>query len=314
MRRLASVVAVAALCVSSTTGAVNAQEPAAAAQENQSQSLVEKVTAAESARESATPQLVQERSGQPADGGFVEEVRAEDRGLVAETPAGEVTVSGESTTPFTPAEQGHRVSENRVTREHDDNSVSGYAVLAPSDSAATWKATTPRNTELRTNETGGLSLLIKEGAGQLEVRDFISAPWAVDTAGNPVPTHYTVEGDKITQVIDRGQNDLEVVADPRLTFGFGVYLNMFGHEADVFGRALGATGLAAGWTACNVIDKVGGWGRIVERICQAAPGVSLVTLWNLVQLPPQFDPNTCYQVKLAPGNGLVPVDPTNCTG
>src|SRR5690606_35644684 len=69
----------------------------------------------------------------------------------------------------------------------------------------------------------------------------VAAPWAKDAQGRPVPTRYTAEGHTLVQDIDTNENTaFPVVADPKITFGWGVYINMWGHE-------LGAAALAVGF-------------------------------------------------------------------
>ncbi|MFF5884738.1 hypothetical protein ACF1DW_06705 [Streptomyces sp. NPDC014603] len=56
-----------------------------------------------------------------------------------------------------------------------------------------------------------------------------------------MPTRYTAEGHTLVQDIDTNENTaFPVVADPKITFGWGVYINMWGHE-------LGAAALAVGF-------------------------------------------------------------------
>ncbi|MBB0992724.1 hypothetical protein G6009_15330 [Dietzia sp. SLG510A3-30A2] len=209
----------------------------------------------------------------------------------------------------------HMVSGNRVLSENADRTVSGYAVIPGGAEQAKWSFTMPPGTELKSNEGGGVSLLITEGAessgadmpesATIEVRDFIEAPWAIDRDGDVVPTHYVVQGNTVTQVLDRGDNDSEVVADPKLTFGFGVYLSMWGWEANAFRSALLATGAASWWTICEVANRVGGWGWVVGMICRAAPGLTVLTLINILRLPPQWHANWCYQTRILPSSGTM---------
>jgi hypothetical protein len=60
-------------------------------------------------------------------------------------------------------------------------------------------------------EGGGVSVL--DGDGSLV--NSILAPWAKDATGAEVPTHYTVQGDTLTQHVEHQGAAYPVVADPR---------------------------------------------------------------------------------------------------
>ncbi|MEE1788636.1 hypothetical protein PUR71_37900 [Streptomyces sp. SP17BM10] len=72
---------------------------------------------------------------------------------------------------------------------------------------------------------GGV-LLVDQATGRADSR--ISAPWAYDAKGRPLPTSYTVDGDTVTQHVDTRGAAFPVVADPHYTWGWitgTVYFN-----------------------------------------------------------------------------------------
>lgn len=71
----------------------------------------------------------------------------------------------------------------------------------------------------------GASTLRPAPDGSIEVRDLlgnvaqtVAPPWALDADGKSVPTHFEVEGTKLTQIIEHRGRDYEygIVADPEI--------------------------------------------------------------------------------------------------
>ena len=92
-------------------------------------------------------------------------------------------------------------------------------------------------------EDGGVDVVGPDGF----VVSHVMAPWAVDAKGNSVPTHFSIDGDSLTEVIDLGAaTAYPVVADPKFTHSWWnqtLYFNKT--ETAVFA----AGGAAAGWIA-----------------------------------------------------------------
>lgn len=61
----------------------------------------------------------------------------------------------------------------------------------------------------------------------------VAAPWARDAHGKAVPTRYTIRGNSLVQVVDHRASGIAypVVADPRVTVGWGVYIHYTNREA-----------------------------------------------------------------------------------
>ncbi|MFD7233169.1 hypothetical protein [Streptomyces sp. NPDC059881] len=94
----------------------------------------------------------------------------------------------------------------------------------------------------------GDTILVSSGTDENPVtHGLIDAPWARDANGNDVPTSYRIEGSRLIQVVNFTSTTVfPVVADPKLTFGWGIYFNAKGIEWKAYGQAA----IAAGW---------GGW-------------------------------------------------------
>lgn len=101
-----------------------------------------------------------------------------------------------------------------------------------------------------------------------------------------------------------GYSDSEVVADPRVTFGRGVYLNLTGRELDAAVKSLGVLGISVGASLCTLDDKLPGiWGRVAKLMCNALPFATFQTLTNLLgsQVVSPQDYDKCYQTRLGEG-------------
>ncbi len=84
---------------------------------------------------------------------------------------------------------------------------------------------------IETNGFGG-SIVALSNAGNGVALDktntigFINPAWAVDANGNSVPTRYTVSGKTVTQTVDTSAvTAWPVVADPRVSFGWVIYVH-----------------------------------------------------------------------------------------
>jgi hypothetical protein len=74
----------------------------------------------------------------------------------------------------------------------------------------TYDVSLPRGAEMQLDNIGGV--VVREH-GTTTSR--FSAPWAIDAAGRSLPTHYTLSGNALTQVVDTRDATFPVVADPK---------------------------------------------------------------------------------------------------
>jgi hypothetical protein len=111
---------------------------------------------------------------------------------------------------------------------YDNGDGSSSAVFANSDSSVTFVSVVEspdspvrytyeyEGAELKQSPDGGVTLW-SEG---IQV-GYLLTPWAVDASGQDVPTHYEVDGSKLTQVVDHmsGTYAYPIVADPTQNLG-----------------------------------------------------------------------------------------------
>ncbi len=103
----------------------------------------------------------------------------------------------------------------------------------------------------------------------------VAPPWAVDSAGQEIPTSFAVKGRRLTQTVDHRDAVHPVVADPSVTLGRNVYLWLRGSEIGWWGSAsaaflstylcaaygslhpvLCAVGAAGAWWLITAFDRV----------------------------------------------------------
>jgi len=168
----------------------------------------------------------------------------------------------------------------------------------------------------------GSVVLEREVSPGLRTTAEIAPPWARDAHGTSLPTWYVLDqsGRVLTQHVDTAGATYPIAADPRLTFGWGVYLNVTGAEAKAIATALVAAGGAGAIVACSGLSKLPAVvGRIVQLLCTAVgvPTIrgilsSIVSLWRGGGSTSNY---TCYQKRIVgPSTGWYKVALSNCVG
>ncbi|MEW2445592.1 hypothetical protein [Micromonospora marina] len=152
--------------------------------------------------------------------------------------------------------------------------------------------------------------LVKEINGGFLLQDadeglvgVIEAPWAYDATGRSLPTSYTVEGDVLVQRTVTDEAAYPIVADPKLTFGRGVYLNLKGGEVRTYGIAIVAMGGGAIAVGCATLDKVPHVLKVLARIACGAGVISLAKVFDAVKAiarDGRISDSACYQVRIIP--------------
>ncbi|MGW5971016.1 hypothetical protein [Streptomyces sp. NPDC055186] len=121
-----------------------------------------------------------------------------------------------------------------------------------------------------------------------------------------MPTRYTAEGHALVQEIDTTPDTaFPVVADPKITFGWGVYINMWGHE-------LGATALAVGLGVEVGLAYICGKAKLIlGAACGLAVGGKV--LFPTYEEVKKLKPKKCYQNKFGSKREWKIVNDKNCT-
>ncbi len=76
----------------------------------------------------------------------------------------------------------------------------------------------PIGMSLRSNDQGGIDIVGVDGGPTF---GSVDAPWAKDATGKNLPTHYTLDGHRVTQHVDTAGAIFPVVADPDVKYNCG---------------------------------------------------------------------------------------------
>ncbi|WP_229053400.1 hypothetical protein [Aeromicrobium sp. Leaf350] len=148
----------------------------------------------------------------------------------------------------------------------------------------------------------------------------VATPWAYDAEGAAVPTHYVVSDTTLTQVVEHRDGNFVygITADPRVTYGWGVYLNLRGWEVKAIASVSYTTGAVASLLACSAKGLPSILGKLVDVACKVVGGASLLSIargLTSIAKSRAVTANGCYQTKIVPPNRkLEQVALKNCTG
>lgn len=122
---------------------------------------------------------------------------------------------------------------------------------------------------LQLNADGSVIAAGEDGS----VSVYVAAPWAKDANGNPVPTHYEINGNTLTQVVDFTANTaFPVVADPTYTYWWGGKTWLSGSKVSTATVAAALAGLVA--IVPGVIT-----GAVIQLCNSAGKGIWVYWTW-----------------------------------
>lgn len=211
-------------------------------------------------------------------------------------------------TALTEAVQSNKNGDNWVAdsstiyRDTDDGAAA-YAIIPKEKSSTEWELQLPEDVNAKVNPSGEVEFQKPlQGGGNITYDAYLEKPWAVDREGEEVPTWYEIDNGKIVQKIERSDSNEEVLADPQISYGKGVYLNAWGHEfRPIHGMAtVGVNG--AFLAACNVSKLPTPVKLVLGPVCLVG-GLNALDLVNAVKAVPEYEHNTCYQIRIAPNLG-----------
>lgn len=117
----------------------------------------------------------------------------------------------------------------------------------------------PKGAKVLPTSNGSLVVTNPKGKGLSALVGTIERPWARDANGKQLATSYTHSGGVLTQQVDTKGATFPIVADPTLTFGLGVYLNMYGWEIRGLGMTASAVFGVSVILSCANVSKVPHW-------------------------------------------------------
>ncbi|OUE29517.1 hypothetical protein BFL35_15015 [Clavibacter michiganensis] len=161
-----------------------------------------------------------------------------------------------------------------------------------------------------------------QAGGRTTAAGRIDAPWALGADGKPVSTHFSLEGDTLTQTIDAEGAAFPVVVDPLVTLGLanaaqgiGFYVNLLGSQMRQIAAAaafLGSVGVASLCAAASKIPDAVKW--FVVAGCAAFGAPKLMDIISFVKNAydsGNYGFNTCYQTRIEGGRPWIQTDHSN---
>ena len=167
-----------------------------------------------------------------------------------------------------------------------------------------WNISMPDGVETVAFNDGSIGFRLDTGDGVSAISEtVISAPCAVDEGGNLLDTWYEIseDGSSLKQVVNTQEVEGEIVLDPRVTYGRGVYYNWYGGELRALKAAgTGSLALAVGYGCAKVGNlRHPAIVAIAGLLCLTAG--STVALWSLktaLDNLRNINDGTCYQWKV----------------
>lgn len=168
------------------------------------------------------------------------------------------------------ANDAQRLSDGTVVYSGTDGSASaviptndGVQVLATianvdAPTHYDYVISVPEGGKVEVVADGGAQIVDASGTGTL----YVGAPWAKDSNGTTVPTHFKVEGTSLVQVVDHSSGDFTypVVADPRFYWAWGITTIKFSSAETGYISRAGAAAIGAyvGGPAVAFASTLGG--------------------------------------------------------
>ncbi|MEV5445093.1 hypothetical protein AB0N23_21515 [Streptomyces sp. NPDC052644] len=146
----------------------------------------------------------------------------------------------------------------------------------------------PEGVSLQSDGRGGY-LAVKQDTETVTVVGQVEAPWAKDALGNPVATQYELEGETLVQTVQvNADTAFPVVADPKISFGTGIYIKY--SKAEVKKLYSKVTYLNASASVCSI----GGLAGIPCAAITLATANKVKNTWEYAK-----DNGRCIEVKIA---------------
>ncbi|MFC8192758.1 hypothetical protein ACFUMH_13965 [Cellulomonas sp. NPDC057328] len=133
----------------------------------------------------------------------------------------------------------------------------------------------------------------------------LDAPWAIDANGDDVRTAYQIAGQTVTQkVFVTSETAYPVVADPKMTFGVGIYLSLNTLEVRVLALAVNSMATVSAAAGCVVLSERIKVAQAVPWVKYACGAVGFNPLMNTLKaLPSRVAADytaSCYQARVPP--------------
>jgi hypothetical protein len=137
----------------------------------------------------------------------------------------------------------------------------------------------------------------------------VGTPWAVDGNGKNIATRYEVDGATLVQVVDvKDDTVFPVVADPKVSYGLGVYFSFNMYEMRALAAGIAAAGIISAGMTCawygSRLSSIPVAGAMIKWVCSlvgaAQVNTMLHSLHSLPSLTASWYTASCYQARIPP--------------
>ncbi len=188
--------------------------------------------------------------------------------------------------------------DNQTIYRDINSGAAAYRILKEDESSAEWELDLPEGVFAHINENGEVEFRNETKGLTVRYGTIFEKPWAIDTTGSKVSTWYELHNNgKLVQHVDRSKARGDIIMDPKISYGRGVYLNAWGKEMRlVHQAAVGATNAA--FLATCAVDKLPSALKLIAAPLCMIGGVNALDIVNAVKSVPRYIPGTCYQIKV----------------
>ena len=177
--------------------------------------------------------------------------------VTVDLPTENAVTTGQVASDGTVVFEGQQGDSHTAVQALGDGSTRFEVVLGSASAPSTYTFNIGGGALPVLRDDGGVDLSVPQSRGAFLDIGTIEAPWAVDAAGSPVPTYFTVAGTTLTQHLVLDENVVyPVVADP--TFSVGWYFYLHFNKAETRTLANGGWGAAAIAGLCATGGAAGG--------------------------------------------------------
>lgn len=208
------------------------------------------------------------------------------------------------------ADDGTVVFEDNGNHAHaavqalDDGSVRLQTVLDSPHAPSTYTYAFGGDTQLILLDDGTVEVTETITDGVSATIGLVDAPWAIDATGTTVPTHYTVDGNTLTQHVDHSDDyAYPITADPSYSVGIGFYIHWTRAETATL-AGYGVAGMTAATAACAWMGTklAPPYGSIILGAGCAYVAIPLIHQAGVAQ---NSSPKRCAYTRYIPLGGVV---------
>lgn len=205
------------------------------------------------------------------------------------------------------------LAPDALYREMPDGAAA-YSIISSNSDSVAWELDLPEEVSAYVTTDGEVEFRRHSPSGVIVYDAKFETPWAIDENGRQVRTWYESANGQLIQRVDRSESKGEILVDPRLSYGMGVYFNAWGTEMTGYHRVLVGGVNTAAVAACAINKLPNMLKPLLIALCGIG-GINMLDVVDAIKAVPYYDPSKCYQLKVVrfeQGSRPVPVGAHEC--